>query len=137
MRRVPQALSLLLRLAVGGVLIWAAVVKLRQPSSFAQDIANYRLVPPSWVPLFAASLPGIELVLGSALAMGLWTRAAALATTTLLLVFTAAIGSALVRNINIDCGCFGASGQPATWWTFLRDVALVGAAGFVAWRERG
>ena len=45
MRRVQKALILLLRLAVGALLLWAAVLKLRDPQLFAQDIANYRMLP--------------------------------------------------------------------------------------------
>jgi uncharacterized membrane protein YphA (DoxX/SURF4 family) len=122
------------RLAVAAVLIVAAIAKLRDPQAFAQDIANYRMLPASVVPAAAAALPGIELVLGAALALGIWTRGAGVASTGLLVVFTFAIGAALVRGIDIDCGCFGGHGHPATWATFMRDVAFVAASGFVAWR---
>lgn len=122
------------RLAVAAILVVAAIGKLRDPQTFAQDIANFRLLPASLVPLTAAALPGIELVLGAALTLGIWTRGAGVASTALMVVFTFAIGAALLRGIDIDCGCFGSHGHPATWGTFARDVAFVAASGFVAWR---
>jgi len=131
---MSKVVTIALRLGVAAILIWAAVAKLGDPKAFAQDIANYRLLPAGLVPLSAAALPGIELVVGSALAIGVWTRAAGIAATALLALFTVAIASALLRDIDIDCGCFGGHGHPVSWWTFARDVGFVAAAGFVAWR---
>src|SRR5207249_3414703 len=91
--------------------------------------------PAALVPLAAATLPGIELVLGAALALGVWTRPAGVAATALLTVFTFAIGAALLRGIDIECGCFGSHGQPTTWRAFVRDTGFVAAAGFIAWRS--
>ena len=131
----PLKIALLVaRLAVAAVLVVAAIAKLRDPQAFAQDIANYRMLPASMVPLAAAALPGVEIVLGAALALGIWTRGAGVASTALLALFTIAIGAALVRGIDIECGCFGSHSQPATWGTFARDITFVAAAGFVAWR---
>jgi putative oxidoreductase len=131
----PLKIALVIaRLLLAAVLVVAAIAKLRDPQAFAQDIANFRLLPASVVPLTAAALPGIELVLGAALALGIWTRGAGVAATGLMIAFTIAIGAALLRGIDIDCGCFGSHGQPATWWTFIRDTGFVAASGFVAWR---
>jgi hypothetical protein len=55
-------------------------------------------------------------------------RAGALAAAALLAVFTVAVGSAVVRGINITCGCFGAGSGPVTWMTVIRDVALLAAS---------
>jgi len=41
-----------------------------------------------------------------------------------------ALGSAIVRGIAVDCGCFGA-GEPsvaAAWWALLRDIPILAAA---------
>jgi hypothetical protein len=62
-----------------------------------------------------------------ALVLNVWTRAAALLLAALLAVFTVGLASALTRGIDLACGCFGGSAQ-ATWWTVLRDLALLGFA---------
>jgi hypothetical protein len=122
-------ISLLLRVCLGGLLLWSGAVKLRDPAAFAADIANYRLLP-SLAPVLAASLPMIEIVLGSALlfAPSVWRRGAALAAAALLAVFTAALSQAVARGINVDCGCFGGASGQASGWTIVRDVALFAAA---------
>jgi len=42
--------------------------------------------------------------------LGLWVRVAALVITSLTVMFLFVIGSALVRGLNIECGCFGTIG---------------------------
>jgi hypothetical protein len=44
-------------------------------------------------------------------------------------VFALALGSALVRGLQVDCGCFG-GGPPTVWKTWLslvRDLLLAAA----------
>jgi uncharacterized membrane protein YphA (DoxX/SURF4 family) len=128
MRRVQEALRLCGRLALAGVLLYAGLVKVGDPTAFAQDIANYRILPPALVAPAAALLPGIEMVVGLALLAGIWLRSAAVASAALLGVFTVALGSALGRGIDVACGCFGHGETPATWWTFGRDLLLFGTS---------
>jgi hypothetical protein len=136
MQKTVACTLVALRIGVGAILVYAMVAKLRAPGDFAQDIANYRILPAPLVPIAAAALPGIEALLGGALVLGIWRRSAAWAATALLAIFSAAVAGALARGLNIECGCFGATGQPATWWTFARDLVLVGATALVAWRSR-
>jgi putative oxidoreductase len=54
--------------------------------------------------------------------------------TGLLVVFTLAVTQAVVRGINVDCGCFGgAASGPVTGWTIARDVGLLAAAAALSW----
>lgn len=122
------------RLVVASLFLYAGATKLQDPAAFAQEIDHYELLP--WLaPYLAVTLPTIELVLGLGLAVGPapWFRAAALACAGLMAVFTFAAGSALYRDLNIDCGCFGSGSGPITWLTIVRDVALLSAALFAAW----
>jgi hypothetical protein len=71
----------------------------------------------------------VEIAAGAAVVAGprVWVRAGALASGGLMTVFTIAVLSAVVRGINISCGCFGSGSGPITWVTVLRDVALLAA----------
>jgi len=124
--RPARVFEVLLRAALGGLFLYAGLMKLRDPSAFATEIANYRLLSDAASPL-AATLPAVEVVLGLALlaAPTPWRRAAALATAGLMAVFTVAVAQVLARGINVDCGCFGGDSGPVTALTVVRDVALL------------
>jgi uncharacterized membrane protein YphA (DoxX/SURF4 family) len=128
---VRQVALALCRLFVGGLFLYAAATKLPDMAKFAVDVANYRLLPASLVPVTAAVVIGLEVVTGVALVLGVWARPAAIALSGLLVVFTAGIAQALARGIDLKCGCFGGQ-QAATWWTVLRDLAILAPALAVA-----
>jgi uncharacterized membrane protein YphA (DoxX/SURF4 family) len=96
-----------LRLLVGGVLAYAGLSKLPAAWSFAETLANYRLLPAQGNQIFAVVLPWCEVLTAIMLICGAWTRAAALASSLLFTAFGAAVISALARGLDIDCGCFG------------------------------
>lgn len=130
-----NALATAARLVLGALFVWASATKVPDMAAFAESVANYRIVPPALVPATASAVVGVELLAGLALLANRWTRAAALLLAVLLAVFTAGLASALIRGIDLACGCFGGN-APATWWTVLRDVILLALAAFVAWTSR-
>jgi len=121
---VRRATVLLARLALAAIFLYAAATKLPDMAAFAKDVANYRLLPGPLVPFAAAVVVGIELVVGLALVTGLWARAAALVASGMLVLFVAGLSQALLRGIDLRCGCFGGD-EAADWWTVLRDVAML------------
>ncbi len=125
----------LLRFALGGLLALAGLLKLRDPSGFAVEIANYQLLP-ALAAYPAAILPATELVLSVALvfAPAPWRRAAVVGVAILFAGFTVAVTSAYVRGINIACGCFGGGGDAIGPLTLLRNLALLlGVAALWRW----
>jgi uncharacterized membrane protein YphA (DoxX/SURF4 family) len=127
--RAKTVLYWALRLSLGGLFVVTGALKIVDPSAFALEIHNYQLLP-ALAPILAASLPTVELAVGAALVLGTrpWVRAGALATFALMVVFTAAVASAVGRGINISCGCFGAGSGPVTLLTVARDLALLAAS---------
>lgn len=125
----PGVILLLARLALGGLLIVAGLLNLRDPAAFATEIANYQLVP-GGAAVLAAVLPSVELVIGVGLVAlpRAWRRAAAAAAVALFVMFTGAVASAYFRRINIDCGCFGSGGGPIGPLTLLRNLTLTGGS---------
>ena len=119
------------RIVLGALFIWAAITKLPDMAGFAQDVANYRVVPAALVPFVASAVVGIELLGGIALVAGVMERAAAAVIACLLVVFIAFLSQALLRGIDLRCGCFGGD-EPASWWTVARDVMMLAAAVAVA-----
>jgi putative oxidoreductase len=128
---------LLLRLGLAGLFIVAGILKINDPSRFALEIANYQLMP-SLAPFIAIGMPSTEIVVGLGLLLlpKPWRQAAAALLAGMLAVFLFAVSSALYRNVNIDCGCFGGSEGPIGPLTVVRNVALLAAALLLFWLER-
>lgn len=122
------SISLLARLVLGGVFLYAGFVKLGQPLEFAGNIAAYELLPYFGNILLAATLPWIECICGLLLITGWKLRPAAALATALMVVFVVALISAQARGITADCGCFevGKSDVPPPLWiAALRDMGLL------------
>lgn len=134
----PRALAITVaRVALALLFVLAGVLKLRDPTRFALEIANYQLLP-ALAPYLALVLPSVEVVAGGALLLGPRSLrlGAALLVAFLLLAFTGAVATVVARGINVECGCFGGGGGPVTLLTLIRDVALLALAGFVVWGVR-
>jgi uncharacterized membrane protein YphA (DoxX/SURF4 family) len=127
--KTPAAiLALILRIALGAIFVYAAWTKLREPwAMFAISIDSYQVLPAWAVELTARGLPWFELFLGVLLIAGLLRRPAMLSTSLLLLVFFGLMIRALIKGMEIDCGCFG-PGDRLSWVTLLRDGALLASS---------
>lgn len=126
----------MVRLALGGLFLWAAATKAPDMAAFAESVANYRLLPAPLVPAVAAIVIGLEIAAGALLVSGRLARGAALVAAVLLAAFTAGLAQALLRGIDLRCGCFGGA-ESATWWTVLRDLAMLAGAALVLARGPG
>jgi uncharacterized membrane protein YphA (DoxX/SURF4 family) len=123
--RSPK-LSLVLRLALGVILVYTGIVKSMDLSHTAQAIENYRLLPVEWVNFVALLMPMLEIIVGVCLIAGLLLDGALVITTGMFTVFLFAIVSALMRGLDIDCGCFGTDiASPITPLTVLRNTVLL------------
>ncbi len=121
------------RLVLGGVFLYAGFTKIGDPTSFAGAIAAYRILPYFGNYLVAAVLPWLEALCGLLLIADYRTRAAASCIAILNLVFMAALGSTILRGLDIDCGCFskGAEKTPALT-ALVRDVVLFAIALYIS-----
>jgi uncharacterized membrane protein YphA (DoxX/SURF4 family) len=146
-----KIVNLILRLIVGGVFIASAVAKIWDVqishahgiqfshvpdlTTFSQDVANYHVPPRALANLVAITLPWIELLAGVLLVFGIWQRASAVVITAMTVVFLIAIGQAVVRGFNINCGCFGTvDARKVGVAALAQDAVLLGMAAWLAWR---
>jgi len=89
------------------------------------------MLPVALENLFAMTMIWIEVLAGLALVANVAPRSATLLLGGLLVVFLVAIGQAVARNLDIDCGCFGTSDATKTGFTALaRDIAFLALAWF-------
>ncbi len=115
-------LTLICRLIVSALFLFASITKIGDPAGFATTVARYELMP-SMANLIGMLFPWIELVLALALLCGVWPRAASIGIAALVALFIVAMIWALAHGLKISCGCFG-NNEPLTMWTLLRDALI-------------
>jgi uncharacterized membrane protein YphA (DoxX/SURF4 family) len=108
-------------LIIGGIFIYAGVIKAMDPVAFANDIDNYKILPWPLVVRLAFYLPWLELLCGLALILRFFYRGGLFILTGLTFVFIAASVIAKVRGLDITCGCFGHASKN---WNFSGHLAL-------------
>lgn len=118
-------LSVRMQIALGIVFVFAAWPKLLDPPTFAKNIWAYDIVPGALINLQALIMPGVELVVGVALVLGLWRRGAAIVAALMLLVFMVALSWALIEGNPVHCSCFEINAAPKTDAELLYDLKLV------------
>ena len=101
-----KVLAFLFRIFLGATFLYACYDKILHPEAFAEAVANYRILPSPLVGLLAVTLPWVELFCGLFLILGLFIRSSALIGSLMFFVFSIALSSAVLRGIDIDCGCF-------------------------------
>ena len=100
------AATILLRLVLGGLFLWAGLSKLGSPLQTLATVYSYQIVLPDLLAsLIAAALPWMEILLGAALLSGVWLPVATGWTAALLLLFSVMTAQAWWRELPIDCGC--------------------------------
>jgi uncharacterized membrane protein YphA (DoxX/SURF4 family) len=138
---VKEWLGLAARLVTGVVWIVAGALKLPDPAASVRAVRAYDLLPESVVPTAGHLLPAVEIVVGGALVLGLFTRMAAAVSGILFVLFIVGIASVWSRGIEIECGCFGGGGAKAGAsssypWEIARDVGLLLLSLFLVWSPR-
>ncbi len=109
MRKLFENNYLLLaaRIIVAMVFIFASIEKIADPESFAIAVSNYRVLPVFLINFVAIAIPWIELFAGIFLLAGVFPRENSLIIGALLVMFIALISIALIRGLDIECGCYG------------------------------
>jgi uncharacterized membrane protein YphA (DoxX/SURF4 family) len=127
-----------LAVLVGAVFVYAGILKVRDPLTFATDISNYQMIPWSVGIRMAFYLPWLEVLCGCALIFHRLYAGAVAITILLMFVFIGATAWARMQGIDISCGCFGSAGTNLSLtWHLILDGGLLLAL-FYVWftRER-
>jgi len=127
----------LLKWLVAGIFISAGVSKILNPAQFAVDIDNYRILPYLLVTVLAVVLPWLEVICGASLIFKIKQRGALLTLLMLSFVFLIAIASAVVRGLDITCGCFSfdAEGTRVGYLRLIEDALLLVSITFLNFQK--
>ncbi len=127
------------RLVVGGIFMYAGAIKIVDVPGFAKNIHNYQMLSDLGVNAAAIFLPWLEVFTGAALILvPRLRRAAALWILLMLAVFTVAVVVALLRGLDISCGCM--STDPASakigWKKVAENAGLIILTALAWWNTR-
>ena len=117
------------RIILGLIFIMAAAGKISSPASFAQEVNNYAFLPYYTINIMAIFLPWIELIAGIFLISGVRIKASSAIAGSLLIIFIIAVASAMIRGLNIDCGCYShIINDPVGWRKIFENVGQLALA---------
>lgn len=119
------ALSLLCRVGLAAIFLYAGLPKTITPQAFLISVRGYALLPDWAIPTFTVVLPSVEVFVGVLLLLGVWVRPSTTVIVGLVVMFLIAIGQALHRGIDIDCGCFSGGGHRLGWDLVARDIGML------------
>jgi uncharacterized membrane protein YphA (DoxX/SURF4 family) len=133
--------SVLARLIVGGVWLYAGALKLPHPDTSVTAVRSYQLLPTGLAETVGHVLPMLEIVVGGCLVAGLLVRFTGVVSALLQVAFIIGIVSVWSRGIEINCGCFGNGGADPDAvskypWEIARDVGLLALSLLLVWRPR-
>jgi len=132
---LKRIFPLLLRLVLGGVFLFAGILKAIDPGAFAQDLRRFYILPEELLSITAAYVPYLEIIVGVALILRIFYGSALLLSGGLLITFGIFLASAIWRGLDITCGCFGkALTSPATTG-MVRDAILLLIWVFLVWMQ--
>ena len=103
---MAAAFSLLFRILLGLIFLFAGIAKISDPVRFIFTLREFNLFSEAVIPFMALYLPWLEFILGLFLILGLLYRASAFLLACLNTMFAIAILTVVVRGMEIDCGCF-------------------------------
>jgi len=138
-------LQLPLRVALGGIFMFAAYNKIPAIQSFAEAIKGFRVVDadthPELIIIAAFVIPWFELLAGLMLVLGLRARSAALGIGLLLILFIGGLLHVIFGGIDADCSCFGDTkfpcGTSVGWCQVIRNIVLLIPTAYILWRGPG
>lgn len=97
---------MLVRLILGGIFILSGVLKLLDIHRFASILYEYGILPDYMINPAAVALPLVEILAGAGLVFNLAFSLELI--TAMLLMFISVLWFGILKDLNIDCGCFSA-----------------------------
>ena len=121
----------LVRLVLGGIFLFAGVIKAGASEKFALALVPFSILPESWTGPFAVTLAWTEISAGLLILLPRVHRLGSALILCLALLFIGVLTWALSNGLIVSCGCFGGDEPPsaaAMQMAILRDLGIAAAA---------
>jgi uncharacterized membrane protein YphA (DoxX/SURF4 family) len=122
---------LLLRVILGGIFLYAGIVKAGDGQAFTIALMPFTIIPSGWTGILAYSLAWTEIVAGILILSPRIYPIGVAMIVGLSLVFISVITWALASGIIVSCGCFGGDEAPSAGkmiFAILRDGFILSSA---------
>jgi hypothetical protein len=121
------ALLLFCRLTILSMFVWSFLGKILDIAAFQEAMVDFRLLPSRWSRALAWMFLGAELLTIILLAIGgkTFLLAGFLLAASLLLLFTLALATVLMRKMYVFCNCFGRAEQHISLYDVVRNLLFV------------
>lgn len=129
--------SIVLRVFLGALWLWAGVLKMVELDGFVEVVSRYEIAPfnaKPWDQALGYFLPGLEILMGLCLIVGVLLRGAALLSLMTVVGFAAATVHVQREGLNIECGCFGQVLKVDYAWHLVILAVMALAAIGILWR---
>ena len=123
------------RLTLGSALLVSGLAKLASPLRFVRAVRGFGVLPSPMANLYGALVPAVEVAAGALLVARQHVHWAGTAALVLLATFAAATLLVLIRDAQVECGCFGPWGRElVSVGTLVRQGRLAAIAAVVVFR---
>jgi uncharacterized membrane protein YphA (DoxX/SURF4 family) len=137
-------LKFLFRFILGGLLVFAGILKMQDNSSLFESVAYITWLPIGLKSLIIDLLPYVEVLVGSLLALSLFSKIIDPIASAIYLIFFIFAIYGLSQGIEGDCGCFGELGESTLigsllgsefgWKMVIRNGIFVLMTAFLFWK---
>lgn len=109
---------------LSAIYLWAGLAKFADLSGAANSLRNYHIMPEAILPFASMALPSVEIILGVLLLVKIrpWVPFASALLATQFLI---ANSSAVIRGLDISCGCFGSYSSSVDIKVLALNVVMI------------
>lgn len=142
--KLVKYLKYLFRFILGGLLVFAGILKMQDNSALFESVAYITWLPIGLKSLIIDLLPYVEVLVGGLLAFSLFPKVIDPTATIIYIIFFIFAIYGLSQGIEGDCGCFGELdessiigillGSQFGWKMVIRNGIFVLMAGFLFWK---
>lgn len=129
---ISKTTATIARIVIGLLFIFSGLLKIGvfkgygDPYAFASAVKAFHILHGDMILFTTFAIPWLEIICGSLLVIGFWTRAAAQVINLMLVIFIIAMITVIYRKLDVDCGCFGEYfGATVGYVSIIRNIVLI------------
>ncbi len=115
----------LIRIFLAFLFIFSALEKFKSLENFALSVDAYQIFPAILVNLITIVIPWLELFVGFGLLFKFKLRANLILYFILMVSFTILVIIAIIKGLDIECGCFGESSTRVGVYKLIENLTII------------